>query len=250
MSSYSCFADFYDALTQNAEYEKRADHLISLLEKHRHNPGVTLDLACGTGTLTLMLCKRGIDIFGVDSSTDMLTIAQQKAYEADKTIMYLHQKMEKLELYGTVDTCICSLDSINHLPSKKAVVDTFKGIEKYLAPDGLFVFDANTIYKHKFILGDNCYIYDTEKVFCAWQNNYYEKDNRVVITLDFFVPHEKRYRRFTEQFSEYAYTRHQMKEMLEQAGLRIEAVYDDLSFSEPAETSQREIYVIRKADYE
>lgn len=250
MSCYSYFADFYDTLTENAEYEKRADYIIKLLEKHQHPSGVTLDLACGTGTLTLMLRQKGLDIFGIDSSTDMLTIAQQKAFEADENIMYLHQKMEALNLYGNIDTCICSLDSINHLTSRNAVIDTFKGISKYLSPNGLFMFDANTVYKHKYILGDNCYIYDTEKVFCAWQNNYYEKDFRVVITLDFFIPDKNNYQRFTEQFSEYAYTRQMMEEMLEEAGLKIEAVYDDLSFSEPNEKSQREIYVIRKADYE
>ncbi len=250
MSTYSFFAQYYDALTENAEYQKRADHLMELFRRLRHNPGVTLDLACGTGSLTLELCKRGIDIFGADASSDMLSIAQQKAYEADKQILFLCQKMQKLELYGYIDTCICSLDSINHLTSEDDVIKTFRCIEKYLSPDGLFVFDANTVYKHKHILGDNCFIYDTDTVFCAWQNSFFEENNRVDITLDFFAPDGKKYQRHTEEFSEYAYTQEKMEEMLHKAGLKCVAVYDELSFDEPCETSQRLVYAVRKENYE
>ena len=246
MSSYSFFAEFYDSLTENAEYKKRADHLISLFKRHGHEPGVTLDLACGTGSLTLELYRRGIDVFGADASCDMLSVASRKACDEDAQILFLNQKMQRLRLAGQIDTCVCTLDSINHLCSEKDVIKTFQGVSRYLADDGLFVFDANTVYKHQYILGDQCYIYDTEKVFCAWQNNYTPENHKVTITLDFFVPDGEGYQRYSEQFSEYAYTREKMTGMLLQAGLAVEAVYDDLSFSEPAKDSQREIYVVRK----
>ena len=111
---------------------------------------------------------------------------------------------------------------------------------------GMFVFDMNTIYKHKYILSDNCYIYDTEKVFCAWQNDYYEKDNEVVITLNFFERIGKLYKRTTEQFSERAYSNNDIRKMAENAGFEVEAVYDDMSFDELKENSQRAVYVLRK----
>ncbi len=246
MSSYTYFAEFYDTLTRNVGYEKRADYLMELFSRHGHEPGLTLDLACGTGSLTLELHKRGIDIFGADASSDMLSIAQQKFDEEERSTLFLRQKMQRLELYGTINTCICTLDSINHLTSAEDVVNTFRRVSKYLEDDGLFVFDCNTVYKHQHILGDNCYIYDTKKVFCAWQNNYEPKDNRVIITLDFFESDGKGYRRYSEQFSELAYTREETASMLGRAGLVIEAVYDDMSFEEPKPDSQREIYVVRK----
>ncbi len=246
MSSYSYFAEFYDNLTENVEYDKKADYLFELLQHHHHQAGTTLDLACGTGTLTLELAKRGVDIFGVDASTDMLSVAQQKSYEAGQTILFLCQKMQNLDLYGKIDTCICSLDSINHLSSASDVQKTFDRISTFLTDDGLFIFDVNTVYKHKHILGDNCYIYDTPNVFCAWQNNYIEHNHKVIITLDFFVPENGKYTRYSEQFSERAYTREQMTAMLEQSNLRIEAIYDDMSFDAPKADSQREIYIVRK----
>ena len=160
--------------------------------------------------------------------------------------MFIRQKMQKLELAGKIDTCICTLDSINHLPSADDVKKTFDRVNKYLNDDGMFVFDMNTVYKHKYILGDNCYIYDMDKVFCAWQNDYYEEDNEVVITLNFFERVGKLYKRNTEQFSERAYSDDKIKQMAENAGFCIEAVYDDMSFEELKENSQRAVYVLRK----
>lgn len=246
MIAYSYFAQFYDSLTYNVEYDKKAQYLLKLFERHHHTPGLTLDLACGTGSLTVELSRCGIDIFGADMSSDMLTVAQQKACEAEQSILFLHQKMQHLHLYSTIDTCICTLDSINHLPSSEEVVKTFERVAQYLNPDGLFVFDTNTVYKHQYILGDNCYIYDTKDVFCAWQNNFNEKNNKVIVTLDFFEPDGKRYKRYSEQFSEKAYTRKEMTEMIHRSGLVLESVYDDMSFDEPKAELEREIYVVRK----
>lgn len=244
--SYLYFAEYYDNLMENVDYKKRAEYFLELFQRHGYDMGLTLDLACGTGTLTLELCKKGIDIFGCDMSPDMLAVAQQKAYEADKNIMFICQKMQDLKLMGKIDTCICTLDSLNHLHSIKDVEKTFERVSKYLNSGGIFAFDMNTIYKHKYILGDNCYIYDTEKVFCAWQNDYYEKDNEVVITLNFFERIGKLYKRTTEQFSERAYSNNDIRKMAENAGFEVEAVYDDMSFDELKENSQRAVYVLRK----
>jgi len=244
--SYSYFAEYYDDLTKNVDYEKRAEYFLELFKKHKHDMRLTLDLACGTGTLTLELCKKGIDIFGCDMSPDMLAIAQQKSCEANESIMFICQKMQRLELLGKIDTCICTLDSLNHLPSMKDVQNTFESVNKYLNDGGIFAFDINTIYKHKYILGDNCYIYDTKKVFCAWQNNYYEKDNEVIITLNFFERVGNSYKRSIEQFSERAYSDNDIRKMAENAGFEVEGVYDDMSFDELKENSQRAVYVLRK----
>lgn len=246
MRAYSGFAIFYDELTQNVEYAKKADYFLEIFKRHKHNAGLTLDLACGTGTLTLELKKRGIDIYGADASYEMLSVAQQKAQENGQEILFLCQKMQNLDLYGSIDTCICSLDSINHLTSLKDVQRTFDRISLFMNPNGLFVFDANTVYKHKYILGDNCYIYDKDKVFCAWQNNYNETNHKVIITLDFFEPDGKIYRRISEQFSERAYTHDEMSDMLNKSGFIIEAVYNDMSFDSPKENSEREVYIARK----
>ena len=115
MSGYSVFAQYYDELTRNVRYAERAEYFLALLKRLEHAPGLTLDLACGTGSLTLELFCRGVDIYGVDASVAMLSQAREKCMNVGADILFLCQKMQSIDLYGTVDTVICSLDSINHL---------------------------------------------------------------------------------------------------------------------------------------
>ena len=249
MSSYEAFAFYYDHLTKNVNYPERADYYCTLFSRLNHNMGITLDLACGTGSLTLELKKRGIDVYGIDGSSSMLSIAQEKAIEQQVQILFLCQKMQELDLYGTVDTVLCTLDSINHLTTEQDVQKAFQKVSLFLNPDGYFVFDLNTIYKHKTILANHTFIYDTDTVFCTWQNHYFASDHRVEITLDFFEKQDNQsYLRYSECFFERAYTIQTIEKMLNHAGLSLVAVYDDLSFQLPVPTSQRVVCVAQKQE--
>lgn len=245
--AYEVFADFYDKLTGNVEYSKRAQYILSLLGKHNHDPGLTLDLACGTGSLTLELKKAGVDIYGIDGSADMLSVALQKASDEGEQILYLRQKMQSIDLYGTIDTCLCTLDSLNHLTDKKDVQKTFDRVSLFMNPRGLFVFDVNTIYKHREVLKDNVFVFDTDEVYCVWQNTPLE-DDVVEISLDFFIPEENNYYRMTETFRERAYTADELSEMLGTAGFEVEAIYGDMTELPPCDTEQRLTFVARKKE--
>lgn len=244
--SYSSFARYYDSLTCNVEYEKRADYLCNLIKKLDHDAGITLDLACGTGSLTVALAKRGIDVYGIDGSPSMLSIAQQKAAENELSILFLCQQMQSIDLYGTVDTVICALDSINHMTSENDVLKTFERVSLFLNPDGYFIFDINTIYKHRQVLGDHVFIYDTDDVYCVWQNRFEEKTNRVGITLDFFGREGSAYYRSSEHFYERAYSTELIVSLLAKAGLETVGLFDDLTFNSPNDETQRIIVVAKK----
>lgn len=243
--AYEVFADYYDKLTGNVEYSKRAQYLLGILKKHNHEAGLTLDLACGTGSLTLELKKAGVDIYGIDASADMLSVALQKASDEGEQILYLRQRMQSIDLYGTIDTCFCTLDSINHLTDKKDVQKTFERVSLFMNPQGLFVFDVNTVYKHREVLKDNVFVFDTDEVYCVWQNTPLQGDV-TDISLDFFIPEENNYYRVTENFRERAYTVEELTEMLWEAGFEVEAVYGDMTEMPPAETEQRLTIVARK----
>ena len=143
MSGYQSFAEFYDGLMEDARYSDRCDYLLELLKRHGHEAGITLDLACGTGSLTIELKKRGVDVYGVDASVDMLSEAMQKSLEQGFNILFLNQKMQELDLYGTVDTCVCTLDSINHITDSKTLEKAFDRVGLFMNSGGLFVFDVN-----------------------------------------------------------------------------------------------------------
>ncbi len=243
--AYEVFADYYDRLTGNVEYKKRAEYLLRLLTKHNHEPGLTLDLACGTGSLTLELKKMGVDIYGIDGSADMLSVALQKAAEEGEQILYLCQKMQSIDLYGTIDTCLCTLDGINHLTDKKLVQKTFQRVSLFMNEGGLFVFDVNTVYKHRKVLADNVFVFDTDEVYCVWQNTPAQGDV-VEISLDFFIPEGDGYYRMTETFRERAYTTEELSEMLQSAGFKVEGIYGDMTFDAPNDDEQRLIFVARK----
>lgn len=246
MSGYHAFSQFYDNLTFNVDYPKRADYLQSVLSLWGHAPGLALDLACGTGTLTLELKERGWDIFGVDASQEMLSTAMDKAYDKEISVLFLCQRMESLDLYGTIDTCISTLDSLNHITDKATLQRAFDRVALFMNPDGLFVFDVNTVHKHRAILADNTFVYDTDKVFCVWQNSL--KENNIVnIELDLFEKTGSLYTRHTERFKERAYEIDELREMLSFAGFETLAVYRDLTTDAPAEDADRVVFVARIA---
>lgn len=246
MSSYSVFAQYYDSLTQNVEYPKWADYFLELLKQLGHEPGLTVDLACGTGSLTLELFRRGVDIYGVDASVEMLSEAKAKSAEAGADILFLRQKIQSLDLYGTVDTAICTLDSLNHLHSREEVQKTFDRVSLFLNPGGWFLFDMNTPYKHEKVLGDNTFVYDMDEVYCVWQNRYSPLDHRVDIQLDFFQREREAYFRSTESFFELAYPVKEITKMLKKAGFGRLFLYEGLTFAPPGKESQRITYAAQK----
>ena len=188
--SYDIFSSVYDILTDNVDYQQITDRICSLLSQNGINGGLLLDLGCGTGTLSFMLEEKGYEIIGVDPSEDMLAVANEKKYELDSPAIFLCQSGEELDLYGTIDCAVSSLDTINHIDSLEKVKDTFKRISLFMNMGGIFVFDMNTPYKHEKILGNNTFIYDMDEVYCAWQNSYNKDKATTTIDLDFFIKNE------------------------------------------------------------
>ncbi len=247
MNPYTAFAEFYDQLTENVDYPKRAEYICRLLRRHGHTMGLTLDLACGTGSLTVALAKQGVDIYGADASAAMLTIAKEKAAHENLELLFLCQRMEKLDLFGTVNTVLCTLDSVNHITEPAILQRAFARIALFLEPGGVFVFDVNTPYKHRHILQNNTFVYETETVYCVWQNALESKTNLVEITLDFFCKQQNGdYRRLCESFCERAYELAELTQLAEAAGLQMAAAYNDMTLEPATQENERWVIVCKK----
>lgn len=244
--SYNCFAAYYDSLTENVGYKVRSDYISNFFLRYGVTDGIVLDLACGTGKIGVSLAKKGYDVIGVDASPDMLCEAQANAAEAGENLLFLCQKMQDLDLYGTIKGCVCSLDSVNHLVTPEEVLKTFQKVSLFMEKGGIFVFDVNTIYKHKEILGNHTFVYDEEDVYLVWQNVYDPETESVEITLDFFEREDDAYFRETESFTERAYPVELLKQLLEQAGFELLHVFDELSENAPRATSERLYLIARK----
>ena len=244
--SYDDFSRFYDLLTDNVEYEKRADYFCRLLSMCGIEEGILLDLGCGTGSMSVKMAERGFDVIGVDSSIGMLNAAQQKMFESGKHMLLLNQNMQEIDLYGTVDCAICVLDGINHLDSAEDVRKTFEKVSLFMNQGGAFAFDVNTVYKHKNVLADNVFVYEPDGLFCVWQNNFNETDNSVEISLDFFEEEDGVYYRSSESFAERAYELGDIKKWLEDSGFEVMGIYDDLTTDEVKSDSERAVFLARK----
>ena len=244
--SYDNFSRFYDLLTDNVEYEKRADYFCRLLSLCGVKDGILLDLACGTGSISVEMAKRGFDVIGVDSSIGMLNAARQKAFESGEQILLLNQSMDDLDLYGTVDCAVCVLDSINHLDGAEQVKRTFEKVSLFMNKGGAFAFDVNTLYKHKSILADNAFVYDFDELYCVWQNNFNEADGSVDITLDFFEEEDGVYYRSGESFTEQAYDLEDIKKWLEEAGFEVIGIFDDMTTEKAHSETERAVFLAKK----
>lgn len=242
--SYNGFAYIYDKLTDDVEYEKRADYTENIFKKHmKTKPELVCDLACGTGTLCRILSKRGYDMIGIDSSPDMLNVARDKS-DSEK-ILYLNQDITSFELYGTVDAITCMLDSVNYLTEDGDIEDLLALVKNYLNPDGIFIFDINSPYKFENIFSDNIYTYELDNIFYTWENNF---DGEFCdFYLNFFVKDESgKYDRITEIHTERMYTVKFLENKIKKCGLELLGIYNDLSFDAPESTSERLIFVAKK----
>ena len=247
MSAYEVFAEWYDLLTEDVDYPARSRYLCGILAQYGVRDGLLLDLACGTGSLSVLLSRAGYDVIGVDGSADMLCIARQKAQDAGEQILFLCQQMQQLDLYGTIRSAVCMLDSLNHLPSLSDVREAIRRVALFLEPGGVFVFDVNTPYKHRTVLGDNVFVRQADGLFLVWQNAFSEPDT-VQITLDFFEEDGDAYIRSTEQFAERAYALETWRQVLEEYSLTVEAVNGDWTSEPPAQDAQRWTIIARKQE--
>lgn len=244
--SYNSFASVYDELTLNVDYKNRAEYVQSILNRYGITDGLLLDLACGTGSMAVELSKMGYEVIATDASPDMLMEAQNKAYDNEQSIMFLCQRMEETDLYGTVRAVVCALDSINHLPDYDTMAKTFDVLKNFVDDGGIMVFDVNTLYKHRNVLGNNTFVYDEKNVFCVWQNHLLQDERTVNINLDFFCKNGELYDRFNENFNETAFTDEEIISAVESAGFRVLERLADMTENKPDDTTERIYYVIRR----
>ena len=219
MESYTGFAEFYDLFMDNIPYEEWSEYLISLLKEYGVDDGLILDMGCGTGNITELLAKAGYDMIGIDNSEDMLAEAMDKRYESELDILYLCQDMREFELYGTVAAAVSICDSMNYILEYDELIKVFKLVNNYLDPNGLFIFDLNTIHKYE-CMGDSTIAENREEGSFIWENSYYpdQKLNQYDLTI-FAKDEDDRYTKFEETHLQRGYTKDEIKSALAEAGL-------------------------------
>ena len=234
----------YDDLDMVVERELTEEQILDS-EKN-----LVVDLGCGTGTLTNLMYRKGYDMIGIDVSDSMLDVAQKKRDDKEYDILYINQDMRDLDLYSTVGTVYSVCDSVNYLLRDEEILRTFKLIEKFLYPGGLFMFDFNTVYKYANILGDSTIAENREDCAFIWENYYDDELNINEYSVSIFIEQKDPgiFKRYVETHYQRGYTLEQMQDFLRQAGLDVLLVRDSDTREDPTEESQRIFIVAKKSE--
>ena len=207
----------------------------------------SLDLACGTGSLSLLLAQKGYAVLGADLSEDMLAVACEKAFALPEPQrpFFICQPMQALELPEPVDLVVCCLDSLNYVTDPADCRETFRRVYDSLKPGGLFVFDINSAYKLKGLDGQ-VFLDEDDDVYCVWRAEFDEEENICYYGMDLFQRDGKVWHRSFEEHCEYAYSRAELEQWLKDAGFRDVAVYGDRRLEPPAEDELRLYFAAAK----
>ncbi len=241
MDAYKALAASYDRLTNDVDYKAVVDFYWTLLEKEGVHPRTAVDLACGTGSVTEELCKRGLKTIGVDLSEDMLTQAQMKTAGLKNAPMFICQPLQELRLSRAVDLAVCALDSLDYITDPKDCRQAIFRIFKALNPGGTFIFDVNTPEKLRAMDGQ-VFLDEDDDVYCVWRGEFDNETNICSYGMDLFQRRGKLWARSFEEHREYAYSAEELTRWLREAGFTHIAVYGDRKLEAPAEGEQR-IYI-------
>ena len=241
MNAYGNLAASYDRLTYDVDYSAVVDFYFEILEKEKLKPRTAVDLACGTGSVSLLLAQRGLKVTAVDMSEEMLCVAAQKAQKLDNPPFFACQLLQELKLPRGVDLAVCALDSLDYITNPADCEMAIRRVYKVLNPGGCFIFDVNTPEKLRAMDGQ-VFLDEDDDVYCVWRGEFDEETNICSYGMDLFQREGDMWLRNFEEHREYAYSAQQLTQYLKDAGFTSIRVYADRRMEDPGENEQR-IYI-------
>ncbi|ONI40909.1 methyltransferase [Candidatus Epulonipiscium fishelsonii] len=230
--------------TPYGDWEK---FILKKLKENNIIPKIICDLGSGVGEMCERFAKSNIEVIGIDNSYEMLMKARERAISKQLDILYLQQDMTEFELYGTVDLIYSSCDSLNYILEEKDLLRVFSLVNNYLEAGGLFIFDINTPYKYKEILGKQVFAEQTETEAYIWENFYDEEEAINEFYVSFFIQDkDKKYTKTEEFHYQRVYTIDEILRLLERAGLEIIGVYDNYTNECYNEVTTRATFVAKE----
>ena len=241
MGAYEALAASYDRLTNDVDYEATVDFYYEILKQEGLKPRTAVDLACGTGSVTAILARKGLQTIGVDMSEEMLTVASQKAGDIHPAPWFICQSLQEMKLPRAVDMAVCALDSLDYITDPEDCREAIRRVYKVLNPGGIFIFDVNTPEKLRAMDGQ-VFLDEDNDVYCVWRGEFDEAANICSYGMDLFQRKGNLWERSFEEHCEYAYSADQLVGYLKDAGFTHIRVYGDRRLEAPAEGEQR-IYI-------
>ena len=241
MDAYHNLAVSYDRLTNDVDYEATVTLYREILAAEGLRPRTAVVLACGTGSVSVLLAKQGLRVIGVDMSEEMLTVAQQKADGLKSPPRFVCQRLQNLALPRGVDLAVCALDSLDYITNPEDCAEAIRRVYRALNPGGIFIFDVNSPEKLRAMDGQ-VFLDEDDDVYCVWRGEFDEETNICTYGMDLFQRQGRLWRRSFEEHREYAYSAEQLIGYLKAAGFTNIRVYADRRMELPRAGEQR-IYI-------
>ena len=245
MDAYHALAASYDRLTNDVDYEATVEFYMQILEREGVKPRTVVDLACGTGSVTEILARKGYPVLGVDMSEEMLTVATMKTQDMEPMPRFSCQLLQELKLPRAMDMAVCALDSLDYILNPNDCKEAIRRAYKALNPGGIFIFDVNTPEK-LLAMDGQVFLDEDDDVYCVWRGEFDEETNICSYGMDLFQREGEVWQRSFEEHCEYAYSQEQLKGYLKDAGFTHIEVYADRLFEAPREGEQRIYFKARK----
>lgn len=245
-SQFTDVAEVYDDLMSVVPYRHWVDYVERICERFEASPTTVLDLACGTGNVTLELARRGYHTTGVDNSAAMLRQAQMKPHPVGaRPVSFLLQDARALELPGRFDACVSLFDSLNYILTPEELGAAFSGVARHLLPRGLFVFDVNTVRALERGMFTQQGFGADPSLSYAWKSEYDPATRLCRIAMRFQVQTETGTRQFHETHVQRGYPLVEISALLEGAGLELLGIYQGFGFRPATERADRAYFVAR-----
>ena len=246
--SYEQFAYLYDELMKDAPYDQWVSFVKDILAKYDVEVTRLLDLACGTGELSVRLAKQGFEVTGIDLSEDMLSVAQEKAQASGVKIPFFQQNMANLEGQGQFDAIGIFCDSLNYLQTEEEVKSTFSNVHQHLQDNGIFIFDVHSVYKVTEVFINQTFALNEDDISYIWNSFPGDNPNSVEHELSFFVLDERtgKYDRIDELHFQRTYPIEQYSDWLDAAGFQLLEISADFKHQDPTEQSERIFFAAKK----
>ena len=249
MEAYGQFATVYDRLMADMPYEEWIAFAEAVWQEHGQ-PHKVVDLGCGTGSIAIPLASQGYKVVGIDLSSDMLAVAEQKWVQQGATsgnLTLLEQNMCRWQISEQVDSVISFCDCLNYIVDEDDLLATLSATYDQLKPGGSFIFDVHPITRFEQYAADQPFVYDENGISYMWSSEYDEDEHIIEHFLSIFVEEpDGRYSRIDEEHIQRAYSSKWLEGALRSVGFTHIHLYSDFQLKAADDDSTRLFFVAIK----
>ena len=194
---YYELAKYYDMISQKyVPYKKHFKFIEGALEKYGKKVKRILDLACGTGTHSVYLARKGYDVVGIDISREMLNIAREKARAAGVRAEFLEGDIRDMHFNNEFDAAICINQSVMYCITRSDIRNFIVGARDSLKRGGILIVDFLSIYDKVASAGKEWVDSEGVRIECIREETYNRVSQILTDKLTYFVTEGEMIQRF------------------------------------------------------